>query len=188
MKNLILLFWAFTLMLNSCVSFSRKMIKNDLSVLKKENVSMIDGDYEFDSYEHIDASDKKSDRLRNIASMLNFQNFNDCDQLNIQSVFLKRKQYEILFTFSKHDSVKHSFKYKANLRNGLLILDNYTSKCRGIPYVLGGCTSFQSRIGLTADQNLLIQDYYDNSGAFLLIIGAGYTINYAEKYKRLIKE
>jgi len=34
----------------------------------------------------------------------------------------------------------------------------------------------------------LIQDYYDNSGAFLLIIGAGYTINYAEKYKRLIKE
>ncbi len=185
MKKLSLMLLALVLTINSCASFSRKMVKNDLSVLKKENISMIDGEYEFNGYEHINASNKQSDKIRNIASMLDFKNFNDCDKFIIKATNLKRKKYEIQFKFLKDDTLKHTFSYKANLKNGLLLLDNYSSKCHGIPYLLGGCISFQSRIGLTKDNNFLIQDYYENSGAFLLIIGAGYAINYAEKYKKL---
>lgn len=185
MKKLSLMLLALVLTINSCASFSRKMVKNDLSVLKKENISMIDGEYEFNGYEHINASNKPSDKIRNVASMLDFKNFNDCDKFIIKATNLKRKKYEIQFKFLKDDTLKHTFSYKANLKNGLLLLDNYSSKCHGIPYLLGGCISFQSRIGLTKDNNFLIQDYYENSGAFLLIIGAGYAINYTEKYKKL---
>lgn len=50
MKKLSLMLLALVLTINSCASFSRKMVKNDLSVLKKENISMIDGEYEFNGY------------------------------------------------------------------------------------------------------------------------------------------
>lgn len=176
------------LMLTSCVTFSRKMINDDLLVVKKETISMIDGEYEFNGYQYIDPANEKSEKTKNFAGMLDLKNSKilDCDKVILKSTAIKkRKTYEVEFKFLKNDSVKYSFKYNAILRNGLLLLNNYTLKCHGIPYLLGGCQSFQSRIGLTEQKNLLIQDYYDNSGAALFILGAGYTINYTEKYKRV---
>jgi hypothetical protein len=176
------------LILNSCTTFNRKMIKGDLSVITKENISMIDGEYEFKGYEHINAGNRKSEETRDFAGMINLKNSKiaDCDKVVIRSTPLdKTKTYEIDFKLLKNDSLKYSFKYNATLKNGLLSLSNYTSKCHGIPFLFGGCQSFQSRIGLTDQKNLLIQDYYDNSGAALFIMWAGYTINYAEKFKRI---
>jgi hypothetical protein len=164
------------------------MIKDDLSVMTKENVSMIDGEYEFKGYEHVNSGNKKSLETRDFAGMIDLKNSKiaDCDQVVIKSTPSdKRNTYEIGFKLLKNDSVKYSFKYNGTLKNGLIILSNYTSKCHGIPFLFGGCQSFQSRIGLTDQKNLLIQDYYDNSGAALLIMWTGYTINYAEKYKRI---
>lgn len=176
------------LILNSCTTFNRKMIKDDLSIITKENISMIDGEYEFKGYEHINAGNQKSGEMRDFAGMIDLKNSKiaDCDKVLIRSTPLaKPKTYEIDFKLLKNDSLKYSFKYNATLKSGLLSLSNYTSKCHGIPFLFGGCQSFQSRIGLTAQKNLLIQDYYDNSGAALFIMWAGYTINYAEKYKKI---
>lgn len=178
----------FVLFFNSCTTFNRKMIKDDLSIITKENISMIDGEYEFKGYEHINAGNQKSEETRDFAGMIDLKNSKiaDCDKVVITSTPLdKTKTYEIDFKLLKNDSLKYSFKYNATLKNGLLSLSNYTSKCHGIPFLFGGCQSFQSRIGLTEQKNLLIQDYYDNSGAALFIMWAGYTINYAEKYKRI---
>ncbi len=182
------MFSIFVLMLNSCATFSRKMIKNDLSIITKEGVSLIDGEYEFKGYEHINAGNQRSDKTRDFAGMMDLKNSKivDCDKVVIKSKALnKKKKYELEFKLLKNDSVKYSFTYNGTLKNGLLTLSNYTSKCHGIPFLLGGCRSFQSRIGLTDQKNLLIQDYYDNSGAALFIMWAGYTINYVEKYKRI---
>ncbi|MCJ8152315.1 hypothetical protein MKJ01_00900 [Chryseobacterium sp. SSA4.19] len=176
------------LMLTSCVSFERKTIKDDLSIITEQNISMIDGQYEFKGYEHVNAGNKKSLETRDFAGMMALKNTGiaDCDKVIIQSTSLKKKRtYEFDFKLSKNDSVKYAFKYQGKLKNGLVTLSNYTSKCHGIPFLFGGCQSFQSRIGLTDQKNLLIQDYYDNSGAALLIMWAGYTINYAEKFKRI---
>ncbi len=177
-----------SLILNSCATFSRKMIKDDLSVITKENVSVIDGEYEFKGYEHINSGSQKSDKTTNFAGMMGLNNnkIADCDKVVIKSKALdKRKKYALEFKLLKNDSIKYSFTYNGTLKNGLLTLGNYTSKCHGIPYLFGGCQSFQSRMGLTDQNNLLIQDYHDNSGAALFIMWAGYTINNAEKFKRI---
>jgi len=176
------------LILNSCTTFSRRMIKDDLSVITKDNVSEIDGEYEFNGYEHVNAGNKKSQETRNFAGMIAVKNSKvaDCDKVVIKSMALdKRKTYELEFRLLKNDSLKYSFKYHGVLKNGLIVVNNYTSKCHGIPFLFGGCESFQSRIGLTRHKNLLIQDYYDNSGAALFVMWAGYTINYAEKYQKI---
>ncbi|WP_426279101.1 hypothetical protein ACN9MN_07690 [Chryseobacterium sp. S-02] len=176
------------LILNSCTTFSRRMIKDDLSVITKDNVSEIDGEYEFNGYEHVNAGNKKSQETRNFAGMIAVKNSKvaDCDKIVIRSKALeKRKTYQLEFKLLKDDYVKYSFTYNGTLKNGLLTLSNYTSKCHGIPFLFGGCESFQSRIGLTRHKNLLIQDYYDNSGAALFVMWAGYTINYAEKYQKI---
>jgi hypothetical protein len=183
-----LIFSILVLILNSCATFSRKMIKDDLSVITKENVSVIDGEYDFKGYEHINSAGKISEQTRDFAGMIDLKNSKiaDCDKVVIKSKPLeKRKTYELDFKLLKNDSVKYSFTYNGTLKNGLLTLSNYTSKCHGIPFLFGGCRSFQSRIGLTGQKDLLIQDYYDNSGAALFIMWAGYTINYAEKFKRI---
>ncbi|WP_346986393.1 hypothetical protein [Chryseobacterium sp. POE27] len=174
--------------LNSCATFSRKMIKDDLSVITKENVSVIDGEYDFKGYEHINSAGKISEQTRDFAGMMDLTNTKiaDYDKVVIKSKALdKKKKYKLEFKLLKNDSVKYSFTYNGTLKNGLFMLSNYTSKCHGIPFLLGGCRSFQSRIGLTGQKDLLIQDYYDNSGAALFIMWAGYTINYAEKFKRI---
>ncbi|RMZ60185.1 hypothetical protein D1632_06375 [Chryseobacterium nematophagum] len=164
------------------------MIADDLSAITKERVRAIDGEYEFNGYEHIHAGNKKSMETRGFGEMLDIKNpkIKDCDKVIIQSKALdKRKTYELEFKLMKNDSLKYSFKHRGTLKNGLIVLNNYTSRCHGIPFLLGGCQSFQSRIGLTRQKNLLIQDYYDNSGAALFILWAGYTINYAEKYQKI---
>jgi len=191
MKKIILSSAVIMVLLSSCTTFNRKMIKNDPSVIKKENAFNIDGRYEFKGYEHIDAANKKSEEAGDVARMFDIKNINveNCDQLVIKSVPMEKKNtYELQFTFLKEDKTKYSFKYSAVLKNDFFILDNYTSFCHGIPYLFGGCRSFQSRVGLTRDHHLVIQDYYDNSGAALFVMGAGYTINYAEKYKRISNE
>lgn len=190
MKNLLIgaAFTAIALSLNSCVSFSRKMIKDDLSEMRIENVQMIDGQYEYKGYEHIRNGNVKSDQTGNVGEMLGIKGkaVKEVDKLIIKSTPLaKNKTYEIQFMFLKEDSLTYTFTYKARLRNGLLLLNNFNSHCNGIPYLLGGCENFQSRIGLTKDHHLLIQDYYDNNGALLLFFWSGYTINYAEKYQRI---
>lgn len=190
MKNLVLIavLTAIIGSLNSCVSFSRKMIQDDLSVLKKENIQLIDGQYEYRGYEHIQNGNVKSDKTGDVGEMLRMKGEarKNVDKLIIKSVPLaKSKRFEVRFMFLKEDTLTYTFIYKARLKNGLLLLDNFTSHCDEIPYLFGGCQNFQSRIGVTKERNLLIQDYYDNSGAFLLFFWAGYTINYAEKYQRI---
>ncbi|MDH6250730.1 hypothetical protein M2347_000457 [Chryseobacterium sp. H1D6B] len=188
MKNNVTVFLILLISLTSCAAFERKMIKDDLQGITEDNVKRIEGKYNAGGYQHINSARTKSDETQGIANMLSLSN-TVTDKSNEIKIGLtplgKKKSYELQFKLLRNDSLEYSFKYKAKLKNGLLLLDNYSSQCRGLPYVFGGCCSFQSRIGLTQDNHLLIQDYYDNSGAVLFIFGAGYTINYAEKYKRI---
>lgn len=190
MKNLVLgtVFTVILLSLSSCVSFGRRMVEDDFSKLKKENVQIIEGQYEYKGYEHIVNNNTKSDRIGNVGEMLAMKNgeVKDFDKLIIKSVPLaESKMYEIEFMFLKGDELNYNSKYQAKLKNGFLLLQNYNSQCHGVPYLLGGCVISQSRIGLTKDHHLLVQNYKDNSGAFLLFFWAGYTINYVEKYRRI---
>lgn len=177
------------LVFGSCVSFNKRMIKDDLTVIKKNNVNLIEGKYYSAGYEHIDSNRNKSEKVEGFSKMLSQKSkvrSEENDKVDIKlKPLAKNKSYQLEFRMTKNDSVKYVFRHNAKLKKGLFLLDNYTSECHGIPYLFGGCQNFQSRIGLTKDNHLLIQDYYENSGAALLIMWAGFSINYAEKYKRI---
>lgn len=187
MKHLILPFIAILLTLNSCASFSKKMIKDDLFLIKKNDLSSINGKYAVNGYQHINPDKSKNDKVMGFVRMFKIKNSNlaDCDILEVRSRKIDKKQSELEFSLFKNDTLKYQFKYNAHLKKGLLLINNYNSKCTGIPYLLGGCEVFQSRIGLTKDKNLLLQNYFDNSGALLFFFWAGYTINYAEKFQKI---
>jgi hypothetical protein len=71
------------------------------------------------------------------------------------------------------------------LRSGLFYLDNKFLKRNGIPYLAGGYTHHKTRIGLSKNNGLMVNYAYDNSGALLLIIGAGSSYNLGYHYKRI---
>lgn len=173
--------------LTSCVSFDRKLIKDDLTKISENNGKSIEGKYAFKGYDNSSSLISKPVESIGIARMLDLKNqgLEDCDFLEIKSKKLEPKLYELELTLFKNDTVKHSYKLNATLKNGILTLKNRTTKCTGIPYFLGGCEVSQSRIGLTADNNLVIHSYNDNNGSFLFLMWAGRTINYAEKFKRI---
>lgn len=187
MKTYILLTLAI-FCINSCTAFSNSMIKDDVAVLTKKNISAIEGLYESKGFEYVNSENIKSSEVMGFAAMLRVNHAvrGHYDKVEIRSKALdKAKTYEITFRLLDDDSVRYTITYPAYLKNGLLKLGNYTSACRGVPYLLGGCITFQSRVGLTAQKDLLIQNYYENSGALLLLMWSGYTGNNAEKYKRI---
>lgn len=173
--------------LTSCVSFDRKLIKNDLTKISVVHQNSIAGKYKFRGYENSSSLHSKPDQSIGIARMLDLKdsNLEDCDFLEIKSRTNDNKTFELDFILIKNDSVKHSMKQTATLKNGMLLLKNKSMKCSGIPYFLGGCEISQSRIGLTADNNFFIQNYNENNGSFLFLMWAGYTMNYVEKFQRI---
>ncbi|WP_239001254.1 hypothetical protein [Elizabethkingia anophelis] len=177
------------LVMGSCVSFSKRMIKEDLMVVTKDNVNLIEGKYYSAGYEHIDSNRNKSEKVEGFSKMLSQKSIVGSEEIDKVEIKLKplakNKSYQLEFRLTKNDSLKYVFRHNAKLKKGLFLLGNYTSECHGIPYLLGGCQKFQSRMGLTKDNHLLVQDYYENSGGALFIMWAGYSINYGEKYKRI---
>jgi len=73
---------------------------------------------------------------------------------------------------------------KGKYKKGMFYLDNKFLECHGVPYIFGGCNNNKRRIGLTKNGNLLVNEAIDNSGALLLIIGAGYSYNITYEYER----
>ena len=178
MRKFVGIYFIMIVILSSCSGFSNNMLKNDVSVISKENVSGIDGQYESNIYEGKGEA----------PAVLSIKNLNreGCDRFIIKSVPLDKKDtYELQFKLLKKDTVKYILKYRVYPKNGFLMLDNYSSKCSGIPYLFGSCEKSQSRIGLTKDQNFFIQDYYKSSGGALLFMWTGYTSNSTKKYRRI---
>lgn len=174
--------------LTSCTSFSNSMVRDDVTFLTQKNIAAIDGLYESKGFEYINSGNIKSSEVMGFAAMLKVNNAvrGHYDKVEVRSKALdKTNTYEITFRLLDNDSVIYAFTYPAHLKNGLLRLGNYTSTCRGVPYLFGGCITFQSRIGLTGQKDLLVQNYHDNSGALLLMMWSCYTGNNVEKYKRI---
>lgn len=71
-------------------------------------------------------------------------------------------------------------------RNGVFYPDGKNSfKCQGIPYILGGCTSYRYRIAIKEGGGLLIEEAYEGAGAFLLWYWSGYGLNTIYHYEKI---
>lgn len=124
MKTKLLILVILLASLNSCVSFDRKILKNDVTAISEINEKSINGKFEFNAYENSSSLTSKPVESKGIAGMLDLKNqeLEDCDLLEIKSNNSDKKRYELELTLFKNDSIKHSFTYNATLKNGILTL------------------------------------------------------------------
>ncbi len=71
------------------------------------------------------------------------------------------------------------------LKEGMFYLNNKDLTINGIPFLIGGYESDKRRIGITKDNNLIVNTAIGNEGGVLFIIGAGYQYNKTFEYQRI---
>jgi hypothetical protein len=179
------------ILVQSCATYSGRKVKKDKIKLTDENFDLIAGTYELlpdkeylkngDS-EQIEEDNSYNNLYRYICD--NTIEFDSVSKYYVDiKVITKRKlQFDLRKEKLKIGSIQLGGKLK---HNGLFHLDNKNFSCHGIPYIFGGCQSDKTRIGITKDSGLLINKAVDNSGALLIIIGAGYSLDFAYHFKRI---
>ena len=192
MKSLSVTFLFMIFLSTSCASFSDKMIKNDKTVLTKNDLSRLEGTYELFAdvkyYEKGNVAKVDSDDVKQYSNLNRFlkdskteYNLKEKYSVEIKLVNLNKIKFITLKDHVKTDSIELGGK----LKKGLFYLDNKYLKRNGVPYLAGGYTNYKTRIGLSKNNNLILQYAYDNSGALLFFMWAGSTYNYAYKYQRI---
>ena len=73
--------------------------------------------------------------------------------------------------------------YKVN--NGMIKLKNSFYKCEGVPFLLGGCRNGRIRLGISKNNNLILNKSYDQYGALLIVFGAGLNNNSTYEYRKI---
>jgi hypothetical protein len=185
----------------SCASFSKKRFRKEVQNLEIENISQLNGSYTYNpikryySFEKPKPKDIVPDSLMNnnaymflLGKYLNEKDkFDSISQLkNNFNIDLRLENNNLLkIKISDNSKVIKDTTLTGKYKKGMFYLDNSFLDCNGIPYLFGGCRNNKRRIGLTKNGNLLINEAVCNEGAFLLIIGSGYSYNLTYEYKRI---
>ena len=88
--------------------------------------------------------------------------------------------------FIKNEKVIKSQTLKYKFKNdGFLYVKNRNTIIAGIPYIFGGVDVKKVRIALNQNNELIINDVFDSSGALLLIFGDAKVWESTNEYKRV---
>ena len=88
--------------------------------------------------------------------------------------------------FIKNEKVIKSQTLKYKFKNdGFLYVKNRNIIISGIPYIFGGVDVKKIRIALNQNNELIINDVFDSTGAFLLIFGDAKVWESTNEYKRV---
>ncbi|KQB39577.1 hypothetical protein [Flavobacterium aquidurense] len=195
---ILLLLLLVSVSLINCASFSKKDFKEDYISLNAVDIYSFNGKYTFAPIKKYDKKNEHSD-LESIKKYINSYHYITNDILkfeNIDSTVNNVSQYyielKILNTtelsielFKNNNSLKKQ-QIKGTLKkDGMFYLDNNYLKCTGIPYLFGGCNNDKRRIAISKNNNLIVNEAVDNSGALLFLFWAGKSYNSAYEFKRL---
>jgi len=199
MKRLIVLsVIILSMIMFSCATFSKNGFRKKVDKLEETDITKINGDYSFyplkryirDKSPNNDIPDSlRSNNAYDFLMNENYQKRKEFDslrkpenkyQVRLNLIDKKNLKIEVLENLVKIKDTLLKGKYK----KGMFYLDNKFLECHGVPYIFGGCNNNKRRIGLTKNGNLLVNEAIDNSGALLLIIGAGYSYNITYEYER----
>lgn len=194
----LLLLLLVSVLLISCASFSSKDFKNDYSKISQSEINSLNGKYSFFPIKKFDKKNTNSDfdLSKNLINSYNYSTneilkFDDRDsivngetkyyiQLNILSdTELSIELFKNNYSIKKQD-IKGELK-----KDGMFYLDNKYLKCNGIPYLFGGFTNNKRRITLSKNNNLIINQAVDNTGAILFLFWAGASYNGVYEFERL---
>lgn len=183
------------LSLSSCASFSGKIVRDKTTPLTKENIKSIEGTYAIESYDsYFQSTYKKKEVIQFSKSkgVSNIHYFTGAE--NITSTMSKKlvvaikllSKKEIKFTYKLQDSIVEEIILDMKLRgNGMIHLKNKEVNVMGIPMIFGNITVDKSRIGLSNNSDLIINNVHFLAGGVLILIGDSRRKNTTFYFKRL---
>ena len=174
-----ILFFLFVIigLLQSCASI-KNYEENDLK--KIAYAKEIEGEYENIS------SENKNLKHRSIKSYIDFRN-KIKDKTEIRSVKISvLNDKKIQFSFKTMNGTKNNYvsSYKLN-KNGFILLKNKNFRLTGLPYIFGGYQINKTELGLTKQNQLILNGVKVDEGAILIILPASFPkTNFREKYNK----
>lgn len=181
--NLILLFLFFV----SCGPFRDK--QENYQKITPTNVTNLNGNYSVFAMEpnkinpyYNNANEKFYRKYgRGVTDTIKFDSISGG---NFKISILNEK--EINFEFIKSNKTLRNQKFKYKIKDdGFLYIKNRNTIIAGIPFLFGGVDVKKVRISLSENNNLLLNDVFDSSGAALLIFGDAKVWESTNQYKRI---
>ena len=166
-------------LLQSCASIN-KYEEDDLK--KISNVKEIEGEYKNKS------SENENLKYRNIKSYIDIRNkIKDTTEINsVKIIILNDKKIQFSFKTVNGTENIYESNYKLN-KNGLILLKNKNFRLTGLglPYIFGGYQINKTELGLTKQNQLILNGVKVDEGAILLILPASFPkTNFREKYNK----
>jgi len=173
---------------SSCASFSNKVLKNSNQV-NQDSLDNFVGSFAI--FPHTSYGKNGEQQKLSNKSLVTLQKFLFSKGLPIDSTkvyyvnFKPIDKSRLSFTFKNGHHKIDSIIIAGKLKKGMFYLENKIFGCHGIPYLLGGCEQKKIRLGITKDDELIVHETFDSSGAFLLFFWAGSSYNQAYVYSRI---
>jgi len=177
----------FSILFLSCGSFKDK--QENFQKINENNVTILNGNYSVfkktksNEYYYFDNLNEKFYRKygRGERDTINFDTISG----GILKISILNNR-ELNLDFIKNDRIVKNQKLKYKFKNdGFLYIKNRNTLIGGIPYIFGGIDVRKVRIALNENNNLLLNDVFNSSGAFLLIFGDAKVWEETNIYKRL---
>lgn len=172
----------------SCASYSNKISKGNQSKLTKTTIHKIEGVYEYEPFKSMGERGKNTYNIDNDVEQLDFYILGTRMPLNPAKHTVTVKvisKDKVSFTFKRENKFVFERTIKMKLKsNGFLHLKNRHVKVKGIPLLVGGIMSDKMRIGISEDNDLLLNYAYDNFGS-LIFMTAGNSYNRTHFYKKI---
>ena len=161
-KKLLLVFILFLTV--GCATIPKYDLNNNAAVKK-----LYDLDGEYDNYPH-------SDTIREYQTINRIINWkaNKTDTSKVYKIGISAGEKTLKFTSFKTDGKQEIRNIKGKLTgNGFVKLNNRNFRLTGIPYVLGYFDYKKIEIGLTKENDLIINGVEKSEGALLFVLGYG---------------
>jgi hypothetical protein len=179
-------------MFYSCASYERIYKRMEKVRVTETNIDKITGTYEmFAGLEYNSERGKKTLLKVPDNSKINFYNdiTNKAIKIDSNSKYIVKvdcTKNSITFIFTKDKIVLDTINLKGKIKsNGFYYLDNSKISCHGIPYLFGGCQQLKVRLALSDKDELIVNQAYESSGAFLFFIWAGQQFNTCYFFKKI---
>jgi hypothetical protein len=161
----------------SCASI-KKYGESDLKEIK--NVKEIEG-----IFENSETQNRKLNH-QTIKSIIDFRNkIKDTSEIkSVEISVLSESKIQFIFRTHNGKENKYNTEYELN-KNGLISLKNKNFRLTGLPYIFGGYRINKTEIGLTKQNQLVLNGVKVDEGAILIILPASFPkINFTYKYDR----
>ena len=177
----------FSVFFISCGVFRDK--QENYQKITPENVNILNGNYLVfakkkpnEKYPYFDNANEKFYRKygRGVSDTLKFDSISGG---NFRVSILNKKEINLEFIKNEKIIKNQKFTYKIK-EDGFLYIKNRNTIIKGIPFLFGGVDVKKVRIALSENNDLLINDVFDSSGALLLIFGDAKVWENTNKYKR----